>query len=92
MIKYLNEVIIEIDGKSYDINDTEEYKSFVIKLTDPINKFEKSNLKIDESVTDEQEKAICKNYKEFFEEFLANMNKIEKEVKEEFLKMEDKEI
>ncbi|AMC94029.1 hypothetical protein AOC36_08525 [Erysipelothrix larvae] len=82
-------VIISYDSKDYCLKDKEQYKQFVIKLTDPITDFHKDNLEIDESVQDPRLKSICEKYKQFFSAYLDDKNNIIQKAKSEFSKFKE---
>lgn len=71
MIKYSSGVIVEIEkDKQFKVDDSDEYKSFLIYLTDPKIVIKREVFEVDTSITDPLEKSICNNYKDFFLEFL----------------------
>ena len=68
-----NKLVLENNGVEYDfLNDLESYKKLIIYLTNPIEMMN-VNLDIDSTLNDE-EKQICKNYKEFLEDFIKQRN------------------
>lgn len=79
------EVVINYKGIEYCLKKQEEYKDFVILLTDPIKKFDKSYLEINEGLNPE-ETAICEKYKDFLEQFLNIKDSVIKDAKEQLQK------
>ena len=82
-----NNVIIEFSGKDYSLKVPEDYKNFIIAITDPNLSIDKSFLKVDGTITDDRIKSICIKYKEFFEEYfnkreeiIKNTDKVMKEI------------
>ena len=64
-----DKLILEINGIIYEfLNNTDDYKKIVILLTNPKDEVD-INLDMDADLS-EEEIQICKNYKEFIEEFL----------------------
>lgn len=76
------EVVVEYMNIEYCFKNQEEYKNFVILLTDPINKFDESCLNVDEDL-DEREYAICEKYQDFLKQYLSLKDSIIKEAKED---------
>lgn len=67
--KVKDKLILENNNEMYDfLNSVEDYKKIIILITNPKNEVT-INLEIDEGMS-EEELNICKNYREFIEEFL----------------------
>lgn len=80
-------VIIDVDKTEYCLKDKEQYKQFVIKLTDPTIEFDMSSLEIDGSIQDPRLRGICEKYKQFFTSYLEGKKGIIEKAKEEFSTM-----
>jgi len=75
-------VVVIIGGNEYCLKDKEDYKNFIIRLTDPVVKFELSYLEVDSSIQDSRLIAICKKYEEFFKSYLKEKESIVKKARE----------
>ena len=76
------EVIVKYNDKEYNVKNKNEYKKFIIYLTDPNEKVDKSIFDIDEKVKDERLKSICLKYQDFFNSYLSLKEQTIKEQKE----------
>ena len=81
------QVIVSYKDKIYSLKDQDDYKKFVILITDPVEEFDSDFLSIDKEVSEKDQRLqlICVKYKEFFEEFLKSKEVIVNEAKKEVL-------
>lgn len=82
-------VIISINEVEYCLKEKEQYKKFVIMLTDPINAFDTDNLKVDETIEDPRLRSICEKYKQFFTSYLDGKEEVINKAKLDFAKKKD---
>lgn len=72
---------LEYDATKYYFTG-EKYEQFILFLTDPnINLY--NEIKIDDSITEEEDKYISSVYKDFLNKFIASRKQIDKEIEED---------
>lgn len=84
-VKKDDNIVLENNERIYDfLNNLDDYKEIILKLTDP-NDLEKGDfdLSIDEPIIDD-EREICENYKRFIEDFLEKRKSILEDIEKEY--------
>lgn len=70
------EVVVKFGENEYCLKNTEEYKEFVIMITDPKGTIDESVFEVDENIEDPRLKLICNKYKDFFVDFLIKKKEV----------------